>query len=165
MLRKTCALPDDIGIRISGLTPVSPRHWHDLVRLDEAGFATAAVADRELANAVARHKTMFFGEKAADRSHIDYAAAVNGGLQLVPAGDAAKALAEDYARMVDDGLLLVEAEPFETLMERCADIATRANSAAEYEERGWGASVFISGGPRGHVRQLLLFFVSGELRN
>ncbi len=107
------------------------RHWHDLVRLDEAGFATAAVADRELANAVARHKAMFFGEKAADRSQIDYAAAVNGGLQLVPAGDAAKTLAEDYARMVDDGLLLEETEPFETLMERCADIATRANSAAE----------------------------------
>lgn len=107
------------------------RHWHDVVRLDEAGFATAAFADRDLAHAVARHKTMFFAEKAADRSQIDYAAAVNGGLQLVPAGDGAKALAEDYAQMVDDGLLLEEAEPFETLMERCADIAARANSAAE----------------------------------
>ncbi|MAS13236.1 MAG: hypothetical protein CMH69_08035 [Nitratireductor sp.] len=106
------------------------RHWHDVVRLDEAGFAAAAFADRELANAVARHKAMFFAEKAADRSAIDYASAVNGGLQLVPVGDGAKALAEDYARMVDDGLLLEEAEPFETLMERCADIAARANSAA-----------------------------------
>lgn len=107
------------------------RHWHDVVRLDEAGFAAAAFADRDLANAVAGHKTMFFAEKAADRSQIDYAAAVNGGLQLVPAGDGAKALAEDYAQMVDDGLLLEEAEPFETLMVRCADIAARANSAAE----------------------------------
>jgi hypothetical protein len=61
------------------------RHWHDVVRLDEAGFAEAAFADRELANAVARHKSMFFAEKAADRTPIDYAAAVNGGLQLVPA--------------------------------------------------------------------------------
>lgn len=106
------------------------RHWHDVVRLDEAGFAAAAFADRELANAVARHKAMFFAEKAADRSQIDYASAVNGGLQLMPAGDGAKALADDYARMVDDGLLLNEAEPFETLMERCADITARANSAA-----------------------------------
>ena len=106
------------------------RHWHDVVRLDEAGFAAAAFADRDLANAVARHKAMFFAEKAADRSQIDYASAVNGGLQLVPAGDGAKALAEDYARMVNDGLLLDEAEPFETLMERCADITARANSAA-----------------------------------
>ena len=103
------------------------RHWHDVVRLDEAGFATAAFADRELADAVARHKTMFFAEKAADRSQIDYSAAVNGGLKLVPAGDGFKALAEDYARMVDDGLLFEEDEPFEMLMERCADIATRAN--------------------------------------
>jgi len=106
------------------------RHWHDVVRLDEAGFAAAAFADRELANAVARHKAMFFAEKAADRSQIDYVPAVNGDLQLVPAGDGAKALAEDYARMVDDGLLLDEAESFETLMERCADITARANSAA-----------------------------------
>lgn len=107
------------------------RHWHDVVRLDEAGLATAAFADRELANAVARHKAMFFAEKAADRSQIDYAAAVNGGLQFVPTGDGAKALSEDYARMVDDGLLLEEAEPFDALMERCGDIAARANSAAE----------------------------------
>jgi hypothetical protein len=107
------------------------RHWHDVVRLDDAGLAAAAFADRELAHAVARHKTMFFAEKAADRSQIEYAAAVSGGLQLVPVGDGAKTLAEDYARMVDDGLLLEEAEPFETLMERCADIAARANNAAK----------------------------------
>jgi hypothetical protein len=107
------------------------RHWHDVVRLDEAGFAAAAFADRDLANAVARHKTMFFAEKAADRSQIDYAAAVNGGLQLVPAGDGAKTLAEDYAQMVNDGLLFEEADPFEVLMERCADIAARANSEAQ----------------------------------
>ena len=105
------------------------RYWHDVVRLDEAGFSTAAFADRELANAVARHKAMFFAEKAADRTQIDYVAAVNGGLQLVPAGEAAAALAEDYVRMVNDGLLLEETEPFETLMERCADIAVRANRA------------------------------------
>ncbi len=107
------------------------RHWHDVVRLDEAGFATAAFADHELANAVASHKTMFFAEKAADRSAIDYTAAVNGGLQLVPAGDGAKALAEDYARMVEDGLLLEDAEPFDTLTARCADIAARANGAGK----------------------------------
>jgi hypothetical protein len=31
---------------------------------------------------------MFFAEKAADREPIDYAFAVNGGLRLVPYGDA-----------------------------------------------------------------------------
>ena len=84
-----------------------------------------------LANAVARHKSMFFAEKAADRTPIDYATAVNGGLQLVPAGDGAKALEDDYARMVEDGLLFDDAEPFEALMARCADIAARANNAAK----------------------------------
>ncbi|MET3595256.1 hypothetical protein ABID26_004668 [Mesorhizobium shonense] len=54
------------------------RHWHDVVRLDDAGLSQAALADRELANAVARHKAMFFAEKAADGAPIDYAEAVNG---------------------------------------------------------------------------------------
>jgi hypothetical protein len=107
------------------------RHWHDVARLDEAGFAASAVADRDLANAVARHKTMFFAEKAADRTPVDYAAAVNGGLRLVPGGDGLQALEEDYARMVDDGLLLEDAEPFNALMARCADIAERANCVRE----------------------------------
>jgi hypothetical protein len=103
------------------------RHWHDVARLDEAGFADAAFADRGLANAVARHKSMFFAERATDRTPIDYAAAVNDRLQLVPVGDGAKALEEDYARMVEDGLLFDDAEPFKALMARCADIAERAN--------------------------------------
>lgn len=107
------------------------RHWHDVARLDETGFAASAFADRDLANAVARHKTMFFAEKAADRTPIDYGAAVNKGLRLVPTGDGLKALEEDYARMVDDGLLLEDAEPFEALMECCAGIAIRANSEAK----------------------------------
>jgi len=106
------------------------RHWHDLVRLDDSGFATTAFVDRELANAVARHKTMFFAEKAADRAPINYEAAVNGRLELVPTGDGARALAADYAQMVRDGLLLEDAETFDTLMERCADIAGRANAEA-----------------------------------
>ena len=107
------------------------RHWHDIARLDEAGLAEAAFVDRELANAVARHKTMFFVEKTADRTPIDYGAAVNGGLQLVPVDDSARALADDYARMVEDGLLFDDAEPFEVLMAHCADITARANGASK----------------------------------
>lgn len=105
------------------------RHWHDVVRLDEAGLVAAAFADRDLAQAVARHKNMFFAEKAADRSPIDYIAAVSGGLRLVPVGEAFKALEKDYAHMVEDGLLLEDAEPFEALMARCADIAARSHLA------------------------------------
>lgn len=103
------------------------RHWHDVARLDEGGFAVAAFTDGELANAVGRHKSVFFAEKAADGTPIDYVAAVNGGLQLVPAGVGLKALKDDYARMVDDGLLFDDAESFEALMAHCAEIAARAN--------------------------------------
>lgn len=72
---------------------------------------------------------MFFAEKTADHTPIDYGAAVNGGLQL-PVGDGVKALEEDYVRMVEDGLLFDDAEPFEALMARCADIASRANGVS-----------------------------------
>ena len=64
------------------------RHWHGVVRLDDAGIAVAAAADRDLAHAVARHKSMFFAEKGADGSPVDYEAAINGMLQLVPSGEA-----------------------------------------------------------------------------
>ena len=104
------------------------RHWHDLVRLDESGIATTALADRGLARSVARHKAMFFRENDAAGNRIDYEAAVSGGLRLVPCGDAREALADDYRAMLDEGMLLDDGEPFETLIERCADIEARANA-------------------------------------
>ena len=52
---------------------------------------------------------------------------VKGHLHLVPDGAAFEALKDDYGQMVDDGLLLEDAEPFEDLMEKCANLATRAN--------------------------------------
>lgn len=106
------------------------RHWHDIVPFDDIGLADSAVSERELANAVAKHKSMFFGEKAADRSPIDYETAVNGKLQLTPVGEGQKALKDDYARMVDDGLLFDDAETFDELLERCAAICEKTNSAA-----------------------------------
>ena len=103
------------------------RHWHDLARLDEAGIAGSALADRKLARSVARHKAIFFSENDARGERIDYAAAVLGSLQLVPSGDAHAVLAEDYARMLADGMLLDEKESFDALMERCASLEARAN--------------------------------------
>ena len=104
------------------------RHWHDLVRLDDAGIAQTALADRELGFAVARHKAMFFVENAADGRRIDYVAAISGGLRLVPTGSALDALAEDYAQMLENGMLLGDEDPFDKILERCADIERRANA-------------------------------------
>ncbi len=104
------------------------RHWHDLVRLDDAGFAEGALADRQLAQSVARHKSMFFREKDAAGHWIDYEATVSGGLQLRPQGPFRDELAADYERMTGDGMLLDDQEPFDELMSRCADIEVRANN-------------------------------------
>jgi hypothetical protein len=60
------------------------RHWHDLVRLDDAGHAQEAFDDRALANEVAEFKGKFFREKDSKGNPIDYGAAVSGSLQLVP---------------------------------------------------------------------------------
>ena len=104
------------------------RHWHDVARLDDAGYASRAFEDSELARAVAQHKAVFFPEKDVDGEIIDYAAAISGDLHLVPDGNALEALAEDYARMLDDGLLLDDAEPFEDLVEKCRSIEEMANT-------------------------------------
>lgn len=105
------------------------RHWHDVTRLDAAGFADSAAKDRALALAVAAHKSIFFAESMPDGAPIDYRAAVTGALVLAPIGDARKALAEDYRRMVEDGLLLDDAEPFDKLLERCQALALKVNAA------------------------------------
>jgi Nucleotidyl transferase AbiEii toxin, Type IV TA system len=104
------------------------RHWHDVTRLDTAGFADAAIADKALARAVADHKAVFFAEKNTHGEVIDYHAAVAGALQLVPEDGALAKLAVDYQHMVDDGLFLDDAEPFDSLLERCTTIQHKANA-------------------------------------
>ena len=73
-------------------------------------------------------QSVFFAEKYKSGDLIDYHAAVSGGLQLVPREDALAKLAADYRHMVDDGLLLVDAEPFTALLERCRLIEQKANA-------------------------------------
>ena len=107
------------------------RHWHDVTRLDAAGFVDRAAADRELAEVVAAHKSIFFAESTPEGKPIDYPSAVAGALTLVPSGEAREVLAEDYARMVEDGLLLDDAEPFGALLERCQAIADKVNAIVQ----------------------------------
>ncbi len=105
------------------------RHWHDVTRLDAAGFADSAVADTALTKAVADHKSIFFAEKSGEGEPIDYHAAVSGGLRLVPDKGALARLAADYRHMVDDGLLLDEVESFDVLLQQCRAIQEKANAA------------------------------------
>jgi Nucleotidyl transferase AbiEii toxin, Type IV TA system len=105
------------------------RHWHDLIRLDEAGFATAAMADRDLAEAVADHKAKFFPAKDAHAAPVDYHAAVGGHLRLVPDGEAFDLLKADYEAMIEAGYLEGDAEVFKALMARCGNLQDRINAA------------------------------------
>lgn len=104
------------------------RHWHDITRLDAAGFVDAAIRDPELGRAVARHKAVFFQEKGTDGAIIDYASAVSGQLHLIPSGEALRILETDYAQMIEDRLLPEdEADTFCRLLERCQEVQGKAN--------------------------------------
>jgi hypothetical protein len=103
------------------------RHWHDVVRLDDAGIADLAIADESLARAVAEHKAVFFREKASDDTVVDYLAAVSGGLRLVPDLSGMATLRTDYQRMIEDDWFTDSAEAFDDLMKRCLEIEAKAN--------------------------------------
>ena len=104
------------------------RHWHDLARLDDAGYADSAIGNRPLALRVAEHKSMFFRERDVQGSWVDYVAAVSGHLQLVPEQKGRTVLADDYRRMIQGGMLFADEESFDDLMARCRDLETRANN-------------------------------------
>ncbi len=95
--------------------------------LDQPRHRTGDRRTNLLATSIPCHKAMFFAENDASGNRINHKAAISGGLQIVPAGAARQVLADDYARMLADGMLLGENEPFDALMERCAAIETRAN--------------------------------------
>ncbi|WP_159994022.1 nucleotidyl transferase AbiEii/AbiGii toxin family protein [Roseomonas sp. 18066] len=108
------------------------RHWHDLAALARHSRYRNAVDDRGLAEAVARHKAVFF--KAKDPSSgdpIDYCHAVRGNIRIVPQGDAAKVLEEDYVAMRDAGLLHGTAVSFADLMASCQAIEQAINAPVQ----------------------------------
>jgi hypothetical protein len=106
------------------------RHWHDLAAIARSQHFTGAVTDRNVARSVAQHKSFFFIEKDADGAVIDYAGATQGYLNIVPDGKARDALAEDYAAMLDDDVMIGDAMPFDQLMKMCRDVEARVNEAA-----------------------------------
>lgn len=106
------------------------RHWHDLAAIGRSTYFANAAGDREVAKAVAEHKSYFFVEKDAAGVVIDYFPAASGGLQIVPEGAAREALAADYANMLADQLMVGNALPFDELMHACAEVAARANATA-----------------------------------
>lgn len=104
------------------------RHWYDLSQLKDLGYAAAAIADRDLAIDVARHKSFFFLEKEAGGKPIDYLMAVKGHLCLVPQGVALSNLRNDYSLMVADGLIFGDPPTFDFIVGKCEELQLAANS-------------------------------------
>ncbi|MCC5860636.1 MAG: nucleotidyl transferase AbiEii/AbiGii toxin family protein [Gammaproteobacteria bacterium] len=106
------------------------RHWYDLAAITRSAYFADAIADRAVASAVVNHKSRFFIEKDAKGTLIDYSAATTGRLKIVPEGEARNALAEDYAAMLADEVMLSGAPPFDTLLELCGHLETQVNKTA-----------------------------------
>ncbi len=106
------------------------RHWYDLAAIMRSAHFRQAVGDRAIARAVAVHKSHFFSEKDVEGKVIDYIAAVEGGLQIVPQGAAREALAMDYAMMLEDQIMVGGALTFNELMKVCAEVGQHANEVA-----------------------------------
>ena len=94
------------------------------------GHAARAAGDHQLARAVAEHKSVFFVEKDAHGSKVDYSKAVTGGLQLVPTGAALDALESDYAAMLEEGLRALHPLSFDEIMEKGRAIQDEVNHKA-----------------------------------
>ncbi len=103
------------------------RHWYDLAAIAKTPHFAAACADQVLARAVAEHKSVFFVEKDAAGARIDYFAATSGQLQLIPTGESLKALENDYAAMLEYGLLALNQPNFADIIEQCRVIQDEAN--------------------------------------
>jgi len=105
------------------------RHWYDLAAIAKTPYYDLAILDRQLAQKVAEHKTLFFSEKDNKGTKINYHLAVNGKIQLVPEGDSLEALKQDYAAMLEDGLLALHQQSFAALMTTCNAIEKLINNS------------------------------------
>ncbi|HEV2268720.1 MAG TPA: nucleotidyl transferase AbiEii/AbiGii toxin family protein [Steroidobacteraceae bacterium] len=106
------------------------RHWHDLAALGRSPYFASILEDHAVAAAVAKHKSCFFIEKDVGGAAINYISATQGHLRIVPEGHPREALAEDYAAMLADDVMIGDALSFDELMQACAEVAAQVNKTA-----------------------------------
>lgn len=106
------------------------RHWHDLMAISRSQYFGDILTNHSVATTVAQHKSFFFIEKDANGVVIDYYPATQGHLHIVPEGEARKALADDYAAMLADEVMVKGALPFDDLMLVCAELEAKINAAS-----------------------------------
>lgn len=105
------------------------RHWHDLAAIARHAHFPEIMANRQIPSIVARHKSLFFSEKAADQQVIDYGAATSGQLKIAPEAQARAALADDYEAMLSDNIMVGDAMSFDDLMDACGELEQQVNRA------------------------------------
>lgn len=116
--------------------PRFARHWHDLAAIGRSTHFENVLKDAAVPLAVAQHKSLFFSAKDANGAVIDYAAATQGRLRMIPQGAALEALATDYAAMVEDRILIHDALPFNELMDTCKALETKINEVQRARRSG-----------------------------
>ena len=109
------------------------RHWYDLVQLSKLPRMQHALSEREWLSQVVRHKSMFFVEKNASGDRIDYNDCQNGLLKLIPSGAALETLRNDYANMIQDGILLDSEINFDFVLKQCLELEGNINKAVRAE--------------------------------
>lgn len=107
------------------------RHWYDLVQLSKLPRMQRSLFDRDWLSQVVRHKSMFFVEKNASGDRIDYNDCLNGLLQFIPSGAALETLRNDYASMIQDGILLDSEIKFDVVLTQCLALEDKINKQFE----------------------------------
>jgi len=98
------------------------RHWSDLAVLADHSIGKQAITDRQLAESVVRHKSVFFRDKDAD-----YDACVSGGLVLVPEPHRRKYLEADFRQMTNAGMFYGRNPDFNEIMYRLSELQDEMN--------------------------------------
>lgn len=103
------------------------RHWYDLAQLASGEVGPAAIDDKELLADVVLQKNILYYA-----GYSNYEACLSGGLALVPKGDLAPALEEDFERMKGDGMFWEATGIFDEVISLLAE--TEAEINAKYSE-------------------------------
>lgn len=98
------------------------RHWYDLAALADHGIGQQAVGDLELLKDVVDTKCTMYRD-----SRADYPACLEGGLMLVPEGEARKYLESDFEGMKRSGMFYVDPPSFEDICGRLEKLQGEIN--------------------------------------
>lgn len=108
-------------VKASGVARMS-RHWYDLAQLGAGEVGPVAIGDKELLADVVLQKNVLYYS-----GYSNYEACLNGNLSLVPQGDLAAALEEDFERMKGDGMFWQSTGSFEEVVGLLAGIESEIN--------------------------------------